>query len=83
MRYMRGFLMDNPTKSSSNCISSDESRQHADHIHFINYQLAQPSSRISAIRQNFKNLVGNFFNINTKSLYAKFQLSSFKTEEGV
>jgi len=37
----------------------------------------------AALRQNFKNLLGNFFGINMKSLYAKFHLFSFKTEGGV
>jgi len=34
-------------------------------------------------KQNFKNPLINFFGMNMKSLYAKFQLFSFKTEEGV
>jgi len=32
-------------------------------------------------RQNFKNLVGSFFDINMRSLYAKFQPPSFKLRE--
>jgi len=35
---------------------------------------------ISAPRQKLKNLVKGFFGINMRSLYAKFQPSSFKTE---
>jgi len=35
---------------------------------------------ISAPRQTLKNLVVNFFGINMRSLCAKFQPSSFKTE---
>jgi len=31
-------------------------------------------------RQNIKNLLGNFFGINLRSVYTKFHLSSFKTE---
>jgi len=30
--------------------------------------------------QNFKNLLRNFFGINIRGLYAKFQVCSFKTE---
>jgi len=40
-------------------------------------------NHISAHRQNFNKLVGNFFGINIENLYAKFQLAFFKTEEGV
>jgi len=41
------------------------------------------NSNISAPRQNFKNLVVNFYCINMQSLFAKFQPSSFKTEGDV
>jgi len=44
--------------------------------------LALKKTHISALRQNFKNPLCSFFGINMKSLYAKFQLSSFKTEGG-
>jgi len=37
---------------------------------------------ISAPRQKFPYLIGNFFGINMKSLYTKFQPSSLKTEGG-
>jgi len=37
---------------------------------------------ISAPRQKFKNLVGNFFGINMRSLHTKFHPYGFKTEEG-
>jgi len=37
---------------------------------------------ISAPKQIFKNQVINFFGINMRSAYAKFQPSSFKTEGG-
>jgi len=40
-------------------------------------------NHISAARQNFKNPLGNFFGINMRSPYAKFQLSGFKTQGGV
>jgi len=36
----------------------------------------------STPRQNFKNPLHNFFGINMRDPYAKFQLSIFKTEEG-
>jgi len=38
------------------------------------------NSHISAPRQKFKNLVSNFFDINMRCLYVKFQPSSFPTE---
>jgi len=37
---------------------------------------------ISAAGRKLNNLVDNFFGIDMRSLYAKFQLSSFKTKGG-
>jgi len=45
--------------------------------------LALKNTHISASRQNFKNLIGNFLGINLTSLLAKFQPCSFKNEGGV
>jgi len=47
----------------------------------ITNEISAIFDHISAPRQKFKNLAGNFFNIKMRSLYAKFQPSSFKTEE--
>jgi len=44
------------------------------------YVFASLTSNISATRQNFKNLVGNIWDIKMRNFIAKFKLSSFNTE---
>jgi len=39
------------------------------------------NTHISAHRQNFKNLVGNFYAVNMRSLYAKYQPIASKLRE--
>jgi len=48
----------------------------------ITLKILQFFNHISTLRQKSKNLVGNFLSMNMRSLYAKFQPSSFKTEGG-
>jgi len=38
---------------------------------------------ISAPRETFKNMIGGFYGKGSSNLYARFQLSSFKSEGGV
>jgi len=49
----------------------------------LGFVIASKNPHISAAKQYFKNLVGNYYGINMRSLNAKFQPSSFKTEGGV
>jgi len=64
-------------------LESSPTRLAQDWSHITSYSIALENSHISAPKQKFKNLVGNFFNVKLKNLYAIFQPSSFKTEGGV
>jgi len=47
----------------------------------VNACLLNSGTHISALKQDFKNLVGNFFGINMRRLYKNFSLLAIKLRE--